>query len=203
MLITQAEFARLAGVSRSAVKQAINNALITAVVEQGGKILIDKNEGLRQYQANSRRQRKPKPAAPAPAPATLANEAGFELFSWGQTSTVTPAEKAPPKPELQQSKSAKPIREALPEYGKSRARSEFEKANLLELDRKTKEGLLLRREDVEQAWNQAVNITRSKLLGVPSAAKQRIPHLDVEEVELLTGLIREALEELAAGEVKG
>ena len=51
MLITQAEFARLAGVSRSAVKQAINNALITAVVEQGGKILINKNEGLQQYQA--------------------------------------------------------------------------------------------------------------------------------------------------------
>lgn len=93
--------------------------------------------------------------------------------------------------------------EDLPDYTISRARSEFEKANLLELDRKTKEGLLLRREDVEQAWNQAVNITRSKLLGVPSAAKQRIPHLDVEEVELLTGLIREALEELAAGEVKG
>jgi phage terminase Nu1 subunit (DNA packaging protein) len=46
-----------------------------------------------------------------------------------------------------------------------------------------------------------VNITRNRLLGVPSAAKQRIPHLELEEVELLTLLIREALEELAAGEV--
>jgi hypothetical protein len=89
----------------------------------------------------------------------------------------------------------------LPEYNESRARSEYEKANLLELERKTKEGLLLRREDVEQAWAQAVNITRTKLLGVPSTAKQRIPHLELEEVELLTTLIREALEELAAGEV--
>ena len=90
----------------------------------------------------------------------------------------------------------------LPDYTISRARSEFEKANLLELERKTKEGLLLRREDVEQAWAQSVNITRSRLLGVPSTAKQRIPHLEVEEVELLTTLIREALEELASGEVK-
>jgi len=92
--------------------------------------------------------------------------------------------------------------ENLPNYTVSRARSEFEKANLLELQRKTQEGLLLHREDVELAWGQAVNITRTRLLGVPSAAKQRIPHLEIEEVELLTALIREALDELAAGEVK-
>ena len=92
--------------------------------------------------------------------------------------------------------------EDLPDYTISRARSEYEKANLLELDRKTKEGLLLRREDVELAWGSAVNITRTRLLGVPSTAKQRIPHLEVEEVELLTTLIREALDELAAGDVK-
>jgi hypothetical protein len=89
----------------------------------------------------------------------------------------------------------------LPEYTISRARSEFEKANLLELDRKTKEGQLLRREDVEQAWASAVNITRTKVLGVPSRAKQQIPHLSPDEVELIRDLIREALDELAAGEV--
>ena len=200
MLITQAEFARLAGVSRSAVKQAINNALITAVVEQGGKILIDKNAGLQQYQANSRRQRKPKPAAPTPA--TLADETGLELLSWGQAPTETAAKEAPSTPEPQQPDPVKPNRETLPEYGKSRARSEYEKANLLELQRKTQEGLLLRREEVDLAWGQAVNITRTRLLGVASAAKQRIPHLEPEEVELITMLVREALDELAAGEVK-
>ena len=196
MLITQAEFARLAGVSRSAVKQAINNALITAVVEQGGKILINKNEGLQQYQANSRRQRKPSAAAPTPPINT--DKTGLDLLSWGQA----PAENTPTKPEAQQSKPAKPVLGSLPEYGKSRARSEYERANLLELDRKTKEGHLLRREDVEQAWGQAVNITRTRLLGVASTARQRIPHLETEEVELITTLIREALEELAAGELK-
>lgn len=95
-----------------------------------------------------------------------------------------------------------PDSEKLPDYNTSRCRSEFEKANLLKLQRKTQEGLLLRREDSEQAWAQAVNITRTRLLGVPSTAKQRIPHLEIEEVELLTMLIREALDELASGEVK-
>jgi hypothetical protein len=106
----------------------------------------------------------------------------------------------PPRRQLTQLPSDAP--EDLPDYTVSRARSEYEKANLLELDRKTKEGQLLRREDVELAWGSAVNITRSRLLGVPSTAKQRIPHLEIEEVELLTTLIREALDELAAGEVK-
>jgi len=92
--------------------------------------------------------------------------------------------------------------EDLPDYTISRARSEHERANLLELERKTKEGMLLRREDAEQAWAAAVNITRTKLLGIPSVAKQRIPHLELSEIELLTTLIREALSELAAGELR-
>jgi hypothetical protein len=115
-----------------------------------------------------------------------------------------PATPRPPRPPRRQpAESAPPPEPAdLPDYNVSRARSEYEKANLLELDRKTKEGHLLRREDVEQAWGGAVNITRTRLLGVASTARQRIPHLETEEVELITTLIREALEELAAGELK-
>lgn len=90
----------------------------------------------------------------------------------------------------------------VPDYNEERARHEREKRLLAELARQEKERELLRREDVEQAWGRAVNLTRTRLLGVPSTAKQRIPHLEVEEVELLMGLIREALEELAAGEVE-
>jgi hypothetical protein len=87
--------------------------------------------------------------------------------------------------------------ETLPDYNESRARSEFEKANLLELDRKTKEGLLLRREDVDRAWGEAVAIAKTKLLAVPTRARQRIPHLTLDEIEELTQLIREALQEVA------
>ena len=88
-----------------------------------------------------------------------------------------------------------------PDYTESRARHEFEKANLAELQRKTQEGLLLRRDDVTTAWRNAVNLTRTKLLGVPSTVRARIPHLEPDEVEVITLLIREALEELAGGEV--
>lgn len=94
-----------------------------------------------------------------------------------------------------------PRSEDLPEYTISRARAEYEKANLLELDRRTRERQLLRREDVEQATGRAVNMARTKILGVPSRAKQQIPHLSADEVELIRDLLREALEELATMEV--
>jgi len=108
-----------------------------------------------------------------------------------------PAQGRPPAP-------APPPRttEQPPDYNESRARSEYEKANLLELDRKAKEGLLLHREDVERAQATALAISKTRLLGVPSTAKQRIPHLSLDEVEILTTLIREALEELANWEVE-
>lgn len=89
MFITQAEFARLTGVSRSAIKQAINKGLITAITEQAGKVLINKAEGLAQYSANSRRQKnktQTKPIQPAPT------ESGLEALSWGQAKTVTPTQ---------------------------------------------------------------------------------------------------------------
>jgi hypothetical protein len=48
-LISKTKFARLAGVSLSAVIQAINSGLITEVVYIDGKALIRKNEALQQY----------------------------------------------------------------------------------------------------------------------------------------------------------
>jgi hypothetical protein len=90
----------------------------------------------------------------------------------------------------------------VPNFNDERALHEREKRLIAEMDRMEKAKLLLPRQEVDLAWGNAVNITRTRLLGVPSAAKQRIPHLEIEEVELLTTLIREALDELAAGEVK-
>lgn len=204
MLITQAEFARLAGVSRSAVKQAIDNALILSVTEKNGKKYILKDEGLKEYKENSRRQSAKPIQPPRDAPPTAQSPEpdpnGLELISWG--SSAAPSEHKQPDPRPATAPKPGSSTETLPEYSKSRARSEYEKANLLELDRKAKEGLLLYREDVERAQATALNISKTRLLGVPSTAKQRIPHLALEEVEILTTLIREALDELASWEVE-
>ena len=112
-----------------------------------------------------------------------------------------PAKPRPSRPPAQALADDSPEPEEIPRYNDSRARSEFEKANILEMDRKAKANTLLPREDVGQAWDAAVNITRTVMLGVPSKAKQRIPHLTPDEVAVLMDLIREALSGLAAGDV--
>jgi hypothetical protein len=85
----------------------------------------------------------------------------------------------------------------LPDYNESRARSEYEKANLLELERKTKEKLLLPADQVERVWANTVATVKTKLLAVPTRLRQRIPHLSLEEVAIADELIRESLIELS------
>jgi hypothetical protein len=179
VLISVGEAAKVLGLkSRGSIYRKIQRHELETVPGPDGNPLIERDNLEQRWAAITRtRTDSPQPLRPA-------------------AERTKPQPKPPPPPPRA------PEPEELPAYNDSRARSEYEKANLLELQRKTQEGLLLRREDVELAWGQAVNITRTRLLGVPSTAKQRIPHLEIEEVELLTTLIREALDELAAGEVK-
>jgi hypothetical protein len=139
---------------------------------------------------NANQEQKPRPKAATPE---------------GQVPTAKraqqPAKARPSRPPAQALADDSPEPEEIPSYNDSRARSEFEKANILEMDRKTKANMLLPREEVGQAWDAAVNITRTVMLGVPSKAKQRIPHLTPDEVAVLMDLIREALSGLAAGDV--
>ena len=191
MLITQAEFARIANVSRSAVRQAINSGLITAIVEQNGKTLIQKNEALQQYQANSRRQNKPDPAASSPAPTINPETSGLDLLSWGQASAKAPVNNEEPIQTPRQAATEKAPGETVPEYGKSRARSEYEKANLLELERKRKENLLIYKIDYDKAQNAVIQeiIRQGDIL--PRIIQQRIPKLTVEDMEEIEDIVRE------------
>lgn len=90
-----------------------------------------------------------------------------------------------------------PSGDDLPDYNESRARAEFERANILEMDRRQREGELLLKSDVEKAWSDAISASKVKLLAIPTMVKQRIPHLDLEEVNIITDLVREALEDLS------
>jgi phage terminase Nu1 subunit (DNA packaging protein) len=71
------------------------------------------------------------------------------------------------------------------------------KAELLELDRKQKEGILVPAADVEAKWLEIVVMARTKIMGIPTKAKQRIPDLDVDAISVLDDIVRETLEDLA------
>ncbi len=193
MLITQAEFARLAGVSRSAVKQAINNGLITEVVDQGGRILINKNEGLQQYQANSRRQRKPNPTAPAPTPTEPATETPLDMLSWGQA----PAQR---KEQPASSASAPPLTPPgeVPSYNDERALHEREKRLIAQMERKVKAGELAYIEDMEMAYNAVLLQLTTKAGSLHKQIKAAIPHLTHRELEKIERMIADVFESVAS-----
>lgn len=172
MLISVSEAAAVLGLrSRGSVYRKLEKGELPSVKGPDGKPLIERN-GLEDL---------------------------WDSITRKQRNSPTPARPAADRAER---RASPPIAESdLPDFNEERARHEREKRLLAELTRQEKERELLRREDVMQAWNQAVNLTRVKLLGVPSTVKQRIPHLEVEEIEVITSLIREALEELAGGEV--
>ena len=67
----------------------------------------------------------------------------------------------------------------------------------MELERKQKEDDLVSMDEVRTSWENIIATARTKLLGVPTKAKQRIPDLDTNAMAHLDDIIREALEELA------
>ena len=105
---------------------------------------------------------------------------------------MTREQKNSPKPLRPAAERVKPtstrtvrvVESDVPDYNEERARHEREKRMLAELARQEKERELLRRDDVT------------------AVVRARIPHLEIDEVEVITQLIREALEELSAGEVQ-
>ena len=101
---------------------------------------------------------------------------------------------------------AKPLArtdETIPDYDVSRARTEHLKAELLELERKQKEKILVKAEEIEAKWVEIITLARTKLLGIPTKAKQRIPDLDTDAISLLDDIVREALEDIASTAPEG
>ena len=175
MLITVAKAAQVLGLkSRGSIYRKVKSGELETTTGPDGAPWIERDGLEERWQQMTREQKNsPKPLRPA-----------TERVKPTPTRTVRVAESD------------------VPDYNEERARHEREKRMLAELARQEKERELLRRDDVIQAWAAAVAMTRTKLLGVPSVVRARIPHLEIDEVEVITQLIREALEELAAGEVQ-
>lgn len=74
-------------------------------------------------------------------------------------------------------------------------------ARTAELEFKEAAGELVPAAGVRSELEGVFRSCRTKLLGVPARVRQQIPHLTAEEVVMVENLVREALEDLAKGEV--
>lgn len=88
----------------------------------------------------------------------------------------------------------------LPSINQSKQRTEAYKAMTARLDYEERLGSLVNAQQVKAKFVGMVTTAKTKLLGVPTKAKARIPTLTMRDIELLEDLIAEALEEIAIGD---
>ena len=105
-------------------------------------------------------------------------------------------------PEIKESIKNVGSSEELPSFNESRAKREAMMARLAEIEVEEKEKVLVPSEDVKKSWVQLVTIAKTKVLGIPTKAKQRIPDLDKGAMALLDEIVRETLEDLAVENVE-
>jgi hypothetical protein len=77
------------------------------------------------------------------------------------------------------------------------AREKHWRAELAELNYKQRAGELVNAGEMTAQMADAYSTVRTKLLGVPSKAKQQLPHLTLTDLATLDAIVREALEGLA------
>lgn len=78
-----------------------------------------------------------------------------------------------------------------------RTKSEKFKAAQAELEYNKTLGELVSAEDALKKWSHIISIARTKILGVASKCRQRIPELTNEQVGVIELIVRESLEDLA------
>jgi predicted transcriptional regulator len=175
-LVTQSEAARILGITPPSVHHAVAKGRLKIVFDEKGRKRIDTSTLAEDYRKNTQTRN------------TTAHKKLKEL------------ETAKPEQKVSQQKAEPRIsrtQEYIPDYDESRARTEYLKAELLELDRQTKAGKLVPVDEVEAKWLEVITLARGKMLGIPTKAKQRIPDLDAAAMACLEDIVRETLEDLA------
>jgi hypothetical protein len=114
-----------------------------------------------------------------------------------------PVDATPAPPRRQPAQLPIDASEDLPDYTISRARSEYEKANLLELQRKEKEGQLAHIEDMEIAYNAVLLQLTTKAGSLHKQIKAAIPHLTHRELEKIERMISDVFESVASHGFEG
>lgn len=84
-------------------------------------------------------------------------------------------------------------------YQESRAKKEYEQAEILRLKRLEIEGKLVPLEEILHEFTEIGNEVRNKILSAPSKLKQRCPHISHEDYLVLEEILREALESIERG----
>lgn len=87
----------------------------------------------------------------------------------------------------------------LPTITESNQKIAAAKAQMALLELNEKRAKLVDADQVTAKFTNLITAARNKILGVPSEAKQRMPHMTMDDIEVLEDLLAEALAEVADG----
>lgn len=86
--------------------------------------------------------------------------------------------------------------DGLAEAARAKSRLTIAQADLAELKRDEARALLVPAAEMRRVMSEKFHVAKTKLLAIPSTAKQAIPHLTAGEVADLEDLVRDALNDL-------
>lgn len=186
--ITQAAYARhraargLAGASKVAVGRAVKVGRLKDCLEVVSGVARIKDVALadREWEANTDAGMQLKALGLTTPPAALA------ALMARPSPLPSPTFDNPPEPE-----------DTVGDFQAARTRKEVALADMAELKFREAAGELIPARDVERQLSGYLVNCKTRLLAIPSRAKQALPHLVAADLVVLEGLLRESLEELA------
>jgi len=181
--VSPAEYARHRHVSKAAVSYAMRDGRIPFETDAKGKKLIDVELADRAWLENTQSQNRVN---------------GLGVHPPGPGPEIAPP--LPRAPEAPGQPAPEP-RFSNPTIAQSKALKEALHARLLKLELDRKMGKVVDADEVKKTWVNIASRARTKILGIPSKAKQRIPDLTLDQYSALEEIVRETLEELVAANV--
>lgn len=175
-------YAKRRGCSAMSVSVAVRDGRLSRSVvrdEHGQPKIGDPDLADREWEANT-------------DPVKRANAAG---------GVNVPPRYAPPAPPVEELEADAPVKqfddEGAETIGSATQRLKAAQADLAELKFRTEAGGLVPAHDVEMRLVTVFTACKTRLLAIPSRARQALPHLVAADLGVLESLIREALEDLA------
>lgn len=190
MLATKTEFADIVGKTAACVSQWIKNRKISgdALVGTGrnAKINVEKAQAQLRVRLDPGQR--------------LGNGATTKLSKAKAATRPAKAaiERDAEAPEADQSETDDPGPSSL-DYQAQRARLAKAQADAQEMKNAVGAGELVRRDDVQRRWNEALADVRSYILAVSGRLRDAVPELNSSQVGKIDGEIRRALKDAADG----
>lgn len=167
------EYAKHRGVSHTAVQKAIASGRLVASVTGSGKTtLVDVAAADVEWPRGARE---------------MMNDAFHES---------APAERAEPAPRQAEPSPSPEMSKSTATYQQSRAVREAYAARLAKLEFEKRSGKLVDADEIEKKWTDIASLVRTRVLGIASKAKQKIPGLTVSQYKILDEIVVDALESL-------